>query len=111
VVTALVIRPWLDSASMLGCTSCCSATYADSPINLESDAQAQAETGMDEQAWTETQIETFTALTASGRYPTFAKMLRDLESGYDFDLDATFELGLGPLLDDFGRWIDRNAPQ
>jgi len=33
-------------------------------------------------------------------------MLGGLDGGYDFDLDALFELGLRALLDGFARMID-----
>lgn len=43
---------------------------------------------------------------AGERYPHFAAMLTELDGGYDFDLDALFELGLRALLDGFARIVD-----
>jgi AcrR family transcriptional regulator len=99
----------LDSAKMLGLHIILFSYVRGLAINLESEAQAQAETGMDEQTWSDSQGAAFAALAATGRYPTFAQILSELAPGYDFDLDAIFELGLEPMLDGFGRFIERHS--
>lgn len=38
-------------------------------------------------------------LAESGRFPTFAKIVRAFEDGYDLRLDTLFELGPAALLD------------
>jgi DNA-binding transcriptional regulator YhcF (GntR family) len=69
-------------------------------VNLEREAQARAATGLSDEEWLDTQAAALDAITASGRYPTFAKVLAHLgRVGYDLDLDELFELGLRPLLD------------
>jgi DNA-binding transcriptional regulator YhcF (GntR family) len=78
-------------------------------INLESEAEAEAETGLDEQAWGETQSSAWAALAESGRYPTFAHVFKDLSNGYDLDLNAIFELGLQYLLDGMARQFERTT--
>ncbi|HET8936584.1 MAG TPA: TetR/AcrR family transcriptional regulator C-terminal domain-containing protein [Polyangiales bacterium] len=60
-----------------------------------------------EREWADAHTEAFAALAASGRYPTFAKVLQDLEAGYDLDLDDILEQGLAQLLDGMGEWIRR----
>jgi DNA-binding transcriptional regulator YhcF (GntR family) len=71
--------------------------------NLESEAEAQGETGVDEEAWMRLHEPEFVALAATGAFPTFARILGELEGGFDLDLDRVFEFGLGVLLDGFAR--------
>lgn len=68
-------------------------------VNLESEAQAQADTGMTEDEWMDRQGEAFAALAASGEFPAFSALTSRLQDGYDFDLDVLFEFGLKALLD------------
>ncbi|WP_045747440.1 GntR family transcriptional regulator [Actinoplanes rectilineatus] len=75
----------------------------------EREAHAQADTGLTEQEWGDTQIGQMRTLAESGRYPHFAHMLDGLGDGYDFDLDALFEAGLQALLDGFAHLIDREG--
>lgn len=65
-------------------------------ITAESERDAEAQTGMDNEEWMAGQEDTMTALIASGRYPRFTQLV---SSGYDFDLDVLFESGLQRLLD------------
>ncbi len=76
-------------------------------VNLESEAEAEAATGMGHDAWVDTQLGAFDALAASGRYPAFARTLGELDAGFDLAFDDLFELGLRALLDGFARTIDR----
>ncbi|MGW2561109.1 TetR/AcrR family transcriptional regulator C-terminal domain-containing protein [Streptomyces sp. NPDC001514] len=68
-------------------------------VNLEREAHAMATTGQTEDEWMDDQAAAIQMLVASGRYPTFSRMLRGFDGGYDLDLDALFEFGLRPLLD------------
>lgn len=72
-------------------------------VNLEAEVDAAGETGMSDDEWMHTQLEAFNKLAASGRYPTFARVLSELDAGFDLDFDALFELGLKVLLDGFAR--------
>jgi hypothetical protein len=74
---------------------------------LEREARAQAETGMSDEQWGDTQAADMHALANSGRYPHFAHLMDGLVGGYDFDLDALFDVGLRVLLDGFERLIDQ----
>ncbi|MFC4586238.1 TetR/AcrR family transcriptional regulator C-terminal domain-containing protein [Sphaerisporangium corydalis] len=67
--------------------------------NLERAAQDEAATGMSEDQWMDVQGPALAAIAASGRYPTFARLVGELQDGYDLHLDDLFELGLRLLLD------------
>jgi DNA-binding transcriptional regulator YhcF (GntR family) len=66
-------------------------------VNLESEAQAEAESGMDNDEWIRAHMDPLLSLTASGRFPMFERVAA-LED-FDLDLDALFELGLSCILD------------
>jgi DNA-binding transcriptional regulator YhcF (GntR family) len=74
--------------------------------NLEREARAQADTGLTVEKFERAQATELQSIVADERYPHFAEMLAGLDDGYDFDLDALFELGLHALLDGFARMID-----
>ncbi|SNT61316.1 transcriptional regulator, TetR family [Streptosporangium subroseum] len=78
-------------------------------VNLESEAQAEAETGMTGEEWMDSQDAALTALAASGGAPTFSKVVAGLDEGYDFNLDALFELGLQSMLDGLAILIQRSG--
>jgi hypothetical protein len=75
--------------------------------NLETEAEAVSQTGMSDDEWMAGQVEQYTALARSGRYPAFAAMLEELRAGFDLDFDALFEVGLQALLDGYAGIIDR----
>jgi AcrR family transcriptional regulator len=65
-------------------------------VNLETEAEAEALTGMDNEQWMDTQEPAMRRILDTGRFP----MLQQVTvSGYDFDLDTLFEFGLQRLLD------------
>ncbi|MEV4512356.1 GntR family transcriptional regulator [Dactylosporangium sp. NPDC049525] len=78
-------------------------------VNLDREARAQAETGLTDEQWVDTQAAAMQALASSGSYPNFAGVTGGLAGGYDFDLDALFETGLRALLDGFERLIERET--
>ncbi|QYN36673.1 TetR/AcrR family transcriptional regulator C-terminal domain-containing protein [Pseudonocardia sp. DSM 110487] len=65
-------------------------------VNLESEAQAEAESGLTADEWMDTNADTLTALAAGENFPHF-KRIASID--FDLDLDALFELGLRCLLD------------
>jgi DNA-binding transcriptional regulator YhcF (GntR family) len=65
-------------------------------VNLESEAQAEAESGMTADEWMDAHVGAITSLAASGDFP-HVKRMTGLD--FDLDLDALFELGLRCLLD------------
>ena len=68
-------------------------------VHLEREEQAAATTGQSEDQWMDSRAHTLRSLVESGRFPTFATVVRSLEDGYDLRLDTLFELGLKALLD------------
>lgn len=67
--------------------------------SLEQEAQTEEETGIDSEEWLTVSEPQLGDLIASGRYPAFQKVISDLNSDYDHDLDALFEFGLASMLD------------
>jgi len=65
-------------------------------VNLESEAQAEAESGLTAEEWMDAHADALTSLTAGGSFPHFQRIP---ELDFDLDLDALFELGLRCLLD------------
>ncbi len=81
-------------------------------VHLEREAQAEAATGLSADRWLDTQAPAFAAIVASGRYPTFARVLTSLAGdGYDLDLDLLFELGLRALLEGISHLLPGGAPR
>lgn len=65
-------------------------------VNLESEVEAQRETGVTSDEWLESQ-EAMLALIASGRFPMLARLAEHPD--FEFDLDTVFEFGLTAILD------------
>ncbi|GHJ91446.1 GntR family transcriptional regulator [Streptomyces sp. NE5-10] len=64
--------------------------------NLETEREAEAQSGLDSEEWMDTQESAFRSTLDGGRYPGLARLAK---SGYDLDLDGLFEFGLQRLLD------------
>jgi AcrR family transcriptional regulator len=75
-------------------------------VNVESEAEAEASSGLSSQEWMMSQLPALQAVLASGAIPTFARVI---ESEYDLDLDALFEFGLDCFLDGVAARIARAA--
>jgi DNA-binding transcriptional regulator YhcF (GntR family) len=71
---------------------------------LESEQQAERDTGIDIEEWMRVHDARFAPVIQSGRFPHLAKL--DNNANVDFDLDALFEFGLTRLLDGFGALIE-----
>jgi hypothetical protein len=65
-------------------------------LSLQSETQAQQDTGMTNDEWIETQESDFKDVLVSGRFPTLACVF---QQQFDYDVDAVFEYGLQRLLD------------
>jgi AcrR family transcriptional regulator len=65
-------------------------------VNLEEEAQAEQETGMDDAAWLRARWDQLDAVLATGRLPMIARFIASDEP---FDLDRLLEFGLQRLLD------------
>ncbi|MGW6710528.1 TetR/AcrR family transcriptional regulator C-terminal domain-containing protein [Streptomyces sp. NPDC054956] len=78
-------------------------------VHLEWEAQAEASTGESEDQWMDGRASDLRGLVASGRFPTFAKVVGAFDDGYDLRLDALFELGLTALLDGLTPLVEGRA--
>jgi len=76
-------------------------------VNLEAETQAIADSGIDEEDYMRSQAAKYDAIAAAGRYPYFAKMMRDLPETFSLDIDELFERGLTSMLDGFRVAIER----
>jgi DNA-binding transcriptional regulator YhcF (GntR family) len=69
-------------------------------VNLDAEAQAQADTGQTQEEWTDARAAAFQEVVTSGQFPVFTDVMMKLDGdGYDFSYDALFEFGLRHLLD------------
>lgn len=75
-------------------------------IHLERKTQAEANTGLSDEAWMDAQAASLSSLVASGRYPAFTTLIGQLDPGYELRLDDLFEFGLRTLLDGFAATIE-----
>lgn len=66
-------------------------------VNLESEVEAEQNTGVTSDEWMESQDSTFTAIVASGPFPMLSSIAA--QPDFDFDLDTLFEFGLKLILD------------
>jgi AcrR family transcriptional regulator len=66
-------------------------------INLETEAAAQAASGLTNEEWMESQEHRLRAVAAGGQFPHFEHVVSG-DHGYDFDLEELFERGLRYLL-------------
>nr|WSX47890.1 TetR/AcrR family transcriptional regulator C-terminal domain-containing protein [Streptomyces sp. NBC_00974] len=65
-------------------------------VNLETEREAEASSGLDSEEWMDTQEPALLAILDTGRFPALSRLAT---AGYDLDLDALFEFGLQRLLD------------
>jgi DNA-binding transcriptional regulator YhcF (GntR family) len=65
-------------------------------LNLQAEAQAEQDTGLTADEWTNTQEPALRDMVATGDYPAFERIV---QQDYDFDLDRLFDFGLTRLLD------------
>ncbi|MCC9308083.1 TetR/AcrR family transcriptional regulator C-terminal domain-containing protein [Kitasatospora sp. RB6PN24] len=73
-------------------------------VNVESELEAQAHSGIDNEEWMDSQEPALHAIMAGGDFPMMNRLVAE---GYDFDLDALFEFGLQRLLDGLAVLIER----
>ncbi|MFZ0214585.1 MAG: TetR/AcrR family transcriptional regulator C-terminal domain-containing protein [Candidatus Dormiibacterota bacterium] len=77
-------------------------------LNVEMEAEAEAATGIDNEAWMDEQEPRLRAILGSGDFPVFRAYVAQ---EYDFDLDGLFEFGLQRLLDGFEVLVDGRSPR
>ena len=67
-------------------------------VNLETEAQAEQDTGMTDDQWMRERLHVLESVLASGRFPHMSAYVGAPGSA-DFSLDTLFEFGLQRLLD------------
>jgi len=72
-------------------------------VNLESELDAQQDTGVTSDEWMQAQEPAFLEIIASGRFPLLAEV--SARPDFDVDLDVLFELGLTLLLDGLASYL------
>lgn len=74
-------------------------------LNLEMEAEAEADTGVDNEEWLDAREPQLHALIESGAFPVFTRFITQ---EYDFDLNRLFEFGLQRLLDGLEALLERS---
>jgi DNA-binding transcriptional regulator YhcF (GntR family) len=89
----------LDPLAMLHVAITIAGYVQATAVNLETEVEAQQDTGITGDEWMESQGEALRMILASGRFPMLSSLTA--QSGFDFrlDLDTLFEFGLQLLLD------------
>ncbi|WP_327280847.1 MULTISPECIES: TetR/AcrR family transcriptional regulator C-terminal domain-containing protein [unclassified Streptomyces] len=75
-------------------------------VHLESEQEAEAHSGLDNEEWMDTQEPALLANLATGRFPELSRLAT---AGYDLDLDALFEFGLQRLLDGLAALLNESS--
>ncbi|MFJ6662751.1 TetR/AcrR family transcriptional regulator C-terminal domain-containing protein [Streptomyces sp. NPDC091383] len=73
-------------------------------VNLESEREAEAYSGLDSEQWMDTQEAALLDILSTGRFPALSRLAA---AGYDLDLDALFEFGLQRLLDGVAALVEQ----
>jgi AcrR family transcriptional regulator len=76
-------------------------------INIETETEAEALSGLDAEEWMDAQEPALRAVLATGRFPTFERFATE---DYDFDLDDLFEFGLQRILDGIAVLLGETPP-
>ena len=95
----------LDPSTMLYVAVTIANYVQATAINLESEVEAQQDTGITSDQWRNSQDETVTRIFASGQFPMLSSIAT--RPDFDFELDALFEFGLQRLLDGLAVLIQR----
>ncbi|GAA4684020.1 GntR family transcriptional regulator [Streptomyces youssoufiensis] len=78
-------------------------------VHPEWEAHAEAATGQTEDQWMDSLTPALEELISSGRFPTFTKVVRGFDDGYDLRLDTLFAAGLAALLDGLTPLVEGRA--
>jgi len=93
----------LDAADMLYVAVTMASYVHGIAVNLARESEAEHNTGMTGDEWMESQESAFTAIFASGAFPTLARIA---EADFVFNLDMLFEFGLRRMLAGFAPFLD-----
>lgn len=94
----------LDRSAMLHVAVSLISYVRGTAVNLETEVQAEQDSGLTNEQWMESQDSAMAEIMASGRYPTLATM--DGQPDIDFSLDTLFEFGLQRMLDGLAVFLD-----
>jgi DNA-binding transcriptional regulator YhcF (GntR family) len=86
----------LDNTTMLYLVVTLFSYVRGTAVNLESEVEAERDTGLTDEEWMAEQEERMAAIALSGEFPTLARVV---EKDIDFNLERFFEFGLERLLD------------
>jgi AcrR family transcriptional regulator len=96
----------LDPATKLGVVIAIVGYVQGRAVNLESEVEAQKDTGLTSDEWLESQESTFAQILASGRFPVLSGIT--MHPDFEFDPDTLFELGLTLMLDGLAVLLQRS---
>jgi AcrR family transcriptional regulator len=86
----------LDATMLLFMTVTLFSYVRGTAVNLDSEAEAVRDTGLTDEEWMQTQEARMQAITLSGEFPVFARVV---QQDIDFTLKSLFEMGLQLMLD------------
>jgi NaMN:DMB phosphoribosyltransferase len=79
-------------------------------VNLESEVQAEQDSGITSDQWMASQDQTLTTILASGRFPMLSSIAARPDFDFDLDLDRLFGFGLQLLPDGLAERIQHPKP-
>jgi DNA-binding transcriptional regulator YhcF (GntR family) len=94
----------LDPATMLRVAITMAGYVLGTAVALESEVEAEQDTGLSSDEWMETQESSVAEILASGRFPTLSSLVT--QPDLDVDLDNLFEFGLKLTLDGLATLLD-----
>ena len=89
----------LDPSTMLYVAITLAGYVQTVAVNLETEVEAQQDTGITGDQWMQSQGEALATILASGRFPTLSSIAAQPDPEFRLDLDTLFEFGLQLLLD------------
>jgi DNA-binding transcriptional regulator YhcF (GntR family) len=98
----------LDPSTMLYVAITIAGYVQATAVNLESEVEAEQDTGVTRDEWIQAQADTVTTILASGRFPMLSSIA--MRPDFHFDLDTLFEFGLELLLDGLAVRIQQPTP-
>jgi AcrR family transcriptional regulator len=98
----------LDPSTMLYVAITIAGYVQATAVNLESEVEAEQDTGVTRDEWMQAQVDTVTTILASGRFPMLSSIA--MRPDFHFDLDTLFEFGLKLLLDGLAGRIQHPTP-
>jgi len=98
----------LDPSTMLYVAITIAGYVQATAVNLESEVEAEQDTGVTRDEWMHAQVDAVTPILASGRFPMLAGVA--MRPDFHLDLDTLFEFGLKLLLDGLAVRIQHPTP-